>query len=116
MKKELQAVEKIENNNKGMKKLAALAAVAAASSAFASGGSDPFATMKGFFVKWLSGDLGKIMVLLGFVGTFIIYLMTHKGSVLVIGIIIVVIGGGLIGIVDKFWQAGQSSFTSGTSF
>jgi len=55
-------------------------------------------------------NLGKTLSLLGFIGTFIIYSMTHKGYVLMIGIITSLIAGGLVGISSTFFNAGQAAF------
>ncbi len=112
------SVEKVENKSKLGKGLFALAAIGAASSAFASGGTasgwagtdDSFGDLLGTFIDWLGGNLGKLLALLGFIGTFIIYLMTHKGSVLFIGIVISLIAGGLVGIVATFFSAGATAF------
>jgi len=104
-------ITKKENLAKG---LVALAAVTAASSVMAGSGfgdnSDSFGDLLGTFITWMQGNLGKLLALLGFIGTFIIYLMTHKGSVLFIGIVISLIAGGLVGIVGTFFNAGQTAF------
>ena len=108
-------IEKIERKEKRLSKgLIALVAVGALSTgAFASTfatTSDSFGDLLLTFKGWLEGNLGKLLALLGFVGTFIIYLMTHKGSVLFIGIVISLIAGGIIGIVDTFFTAGATAF------
>ena len=95
-----------------MSKVAAAAAVMAvgSSSAFAAG--DSFGDLFNTFSDWLTGNLGKLLALLGFAGTFIIYMMTHKGSVLFIGIVISLIAGGMVGISETFFNAGSSAFTT----
>ena len=61
------------------------------------------------FETWLGGNIGKTLALLGFAATFIIYLMTEKTSVLMIGIIISLIIGGMAGISTIFFSAGTAS-------
>ena len=36
-----------------------------------------FSQLLGVFNDWMTGSLGKLLALLGFIGTFLIYLMTH---------------------------------------
>ncbi len=96
--------------NKKNKKLALAAAVAlTGTSAFATAG-DSFGDLFTTFSSWLQGNLGKLLALLGFAGTFIVYMMTHKGSVLFIGIVISLIAGGLVGISETFFNAGTTAF------
>jgi len=52
------------------------------------------------FVNYLGGNSGKIISLIGFAGTFVVYMMTHKGSVLFIGIFLSMLLGGFIGILS----------------
>jgi len=113
----MQKEKDLETINQKEKKISkgvvALAAVAMAStSAFAADtdANKSFTDLYGVFVDWLKGDLGRLLALLGFAGTFIIYLMTHKGSVLIIGIVISLIAGGIVSISDTFFQLGQGSF------
>lgn len=110
-------IEQVENKQKGLKGLVAVAAVMVGSSAFAAAtdsgwaeDGDSFGELLGTFITWLQGNLGKLLALLGFIGTFIIYLMTHKGSVLFIGVVISIIAGGLVGIVGTFWNVGAATF------
>lgn len=114
------SIQNVEGKFKLGKGLVALALVGAATSAMASGSGsasgwagddDSFGDLLGTFIDWLGGNLGKLLALLGFIGTFIIYLMTHKGSVLFIGIVISLIAGGLVGIVATFFNAGSAAFT-----
>ena len=107
MKKE--TVAKEQKMNKVA--LAGAAMIAMSSSAFASSG-DSFGDLLGTFTDWLTGNLGKLLALLGFAGTFIVYMMTHKGSVLFIGIVISLIAGGMVGISETFFNAGAASFTT----
>ena len=112
MNNEIQNIERKEKKlSKGVLALAAVAATSSlsASTTFATT-SDSFGDLLTTFIAWLEGNLGKLLALLGFIGTFIIYLMTHKGSVLFVGIVISLIAGGIVGIVDTFFAAGQTAF------
>lgn len=103
--------------------LAGVATLGLTTAAFAAGGtpggaggksfgdtSDSFGDLLKQFTDWMRGNLGKLLALIGFIGTFVIYLMTHKGSVLFIGVIISLIAGGLVGIVATFFSAGEKAF------
>lgn len=111
------AKETIEKEKKELsftQKAAIVGAVLGTSMAFADAtttGDNAFGTLFGIFTTWLQGNLGKILALLGFFGTVVVYMMTHKASVLVIGIIISVLVGGAVGISDIFFNAGLNSFT-----
>jgi len=100
--------------NKQLTKISAVVAVALASvavtSAAATTGDEGFGALFDIFKSWLTGNLGKVLALVGFAGTFIVYMMTHKGSVLMVGIIISLIAGGMVGISDIFFDAGTASF------
>lgn len=105
----------VESKSKLGKGLLALAAVGSVSSLMATttgfaSDDDSFGELLGTFITWLQGNLGKLLALLGFIGTFIIYLMTHKGSVLFIGVVISLVAGGLVGIVGTFFNAGAEAF------
>lgn len=116
----LEQIKNLENKESKVKKgLVAVAAIVMGTSAFATAtttttgwasDSDSFGELLGTFIDWLQGNLGKLLALLGFIGTFIIYLMTHKGSVLFIGVVISIIAGGLVGIVGTFWNVGAATF------
>lgn len=111
---EIQTIERKEKTlSKGLVALAAVGALStcAFASTFATR-SDSFGDLLFTFKGWLEGNLGKLLALLGFIGTFIIYLMTHKGSVLFIGIVISLIAGGIVGIVDTFFTAGATAFNN----
>ena len=110
-------ISKIEKRNKFPKTLAAAAILAIGTQVFAADGYDSWATsddsfgdLLGTFIQWLTGNLGKTIALLGFIGTFVIYLFTHKGSVLFIGVLISLIAGGLVGIVATFFNFGANAF------
>ena len=117
-------MKKLEKENKKMNKLGVASLVVASSIMVASANNNPITSStsgdKGFenlfmiFDSWLSGNLGKLLALIGFAGTFIVYMMTHKGSVLMIGVIISLIAGGMVGISGIFFDAGNNSF--GSSF
>lgn len=118
----IKALKEVKAKQKLLKAgVAALGVGLLASNAFAGGGGggtpqafgdnkDSFGQLLNTIVKWMQGNLGKLLALFGFIGTFIIYLMTHKGSVLFIGIIISLIAGGIVGIVQTFFEAGNSAF------
>lgn len=110
-------IAKVEKKGKISKVLVATAVLTIGTSLFASDGyeswatnDDSFGDLLGTFIQWLTGNLGKTIALLGFIGTFVIYLFTHKGSVLFIGILISLIAGGLVGIVATFFNFGSSAF------
>lgn len=105
--------ETVSTEMKMNKGVIAAAAVTMASSAFASG--DSFGDLLVTFTDWLTGNLGKLLALLGFAGTFLVYMMTHKGSVLFIGIVISLIAGGMVGISETFFNAGSGAFSSHTA-
>jgi len=113
----LEMRDKVEKKS-GVSKILLGLAVIGATSAFASDfatDDDSFGDLLSTFINWLQGNLGKLLALLGFAGTFIIYLMTHKGSVLFIGIIISLIAGGIVGIVSTFFNAGAAAFETHTA-
>jgi type IV secretory pathway VirB2 component (pilin) len=111
---ELQAVASKKGISKGILVLGALAIASSsfAATTFGDPTADSFGQLLNKFVTWMQGNLGKLLALIGFIGTFIIYLMTHKGSVLFVGIIISLIAGGLVGIVSTFFNAGSTAFVA----
>lgn len=111
------SIQRESNKNKLMFVGAAVTLVA--SNAMAGGGTgtgtgtgvdDSFGDLFTVFDDWLSGNLGKLLALIGFAGTFLVYMMTHKGSVLFIGVIISLIAGGIVGISETFFDAGSDAF------
>ena len=111
MDNDKKTIEKLEKEIKGNKLLLGATLVAGiCSGAFASG--DSFGDLFNTFKDWLTGNLGKLLSLLGFAGTFIVYMMTHRSSILFTGIVISLIAGGLVGISDTFFNVGTASFTS----
>ena len=120
-------MKKLLNEKTKMNKLAVASLVVAGSVAMASAstytaadlddaqtGDEGFKNLFNIFESWLGGNLGKLLALIGFAGTFIVYMMTHKGSVLMIGIIISLIAGGMVGISEIFFDAGKGSFRPGS--
>ena len=109
----------VESKSKLGKGLLALIAAGSVSSlmatTLANNTDDSFGELLTTFTGWLQGNLGKLLALLGFIGTFIIYLMTHKGSVLFIGVVISVVAGGLVGIVGTFFNVGANTFELNTA-
>ena len=103
--------------NSKMKKLA-LIALLGATSLVATQAEDVASGKEGFdklytiFLTWMGGSLGKVLGLIGFAGTFIAYMMTHKGQVLFVGIIISLIAGAIPGIAELFFNAGSQTFTA----
>ena len=77
--------------------------------------TDSFGQLNSVLMDWLNGNLGKLLALIGFAGTVIVYMMTHKGSVLFIGIVITLIVGGMVGISQTFFNIGIDSFEDGTT-
>lgn len=63
----------------------------------------------------VKGNMGKFFALLGFVGSFIAYIVSHKGSVLFVGIVISLIAGGFVGIVGSFFNVGAAGFEPNSS-
>lgn len=109
-------IELIQNSRKKDKLIFAGAAVALiGTNAMAAANDQSFADLFGVFSDWLEGNLGKLLALIGFAGTVIVYMMTHKGSVLFIGIVITLIVGGMVGISQTFFNVGKDSFDDGTT-
>lgn len=110
--------ELIQNSRKKDKLIFAGAVVALiGTNAMASGTTgtnDSFGDLFNVFKSWLEGNLGKLLALIGFAGTVIVYMMTHKGSVLFIGIVITLIIGGMVGISQTFFNVGTTAFDDGS--
>ena len=107
-------IELIQNSRKKDKLIFAGAAVALIGTN-AMAADDSFGDLFDVFKEWLEGNLGKLLALIGFAGTVIVYMMTHKGSVLFIGVVITIIVGGMVGISQTFFNVGANSFTDGSS-
>jgi hypothetical protein len=96
-----------------LKKLALVGAIMAGTSAFAQQqqvNTEGFDALYNTVVAWMTGSLGRVIALFGFIGTFIVYAMTHRGSVLFIGILISLIAGGLVGLVSWAFDTGAQVF------
>lgn len=104
------SLKRESNKNKLMFVGAAVTLVASNAMASGTGVDDSFGDLFKVFDDWLSGNLGKLLALIGFAGTFLVYMMTHKGSVLFIGVIISLIAGGIVGISGTFFDAGSDAF------
>lgn len=106
------SLKRESNKNKLMFVGAAVTLIAsnAMATGTGTGVDDSFGDLLKVFDDWLSGNLGKLLALIGFAGTFLVYMMTHKGSVLFIGVIISLIAGGLVGISETFFDAGSDAF------
>lgn len=98
-------------------KLLALGAIAA-TSAFAgtSTGNQAFGTFATEIISWVTGNLGYVIALFSFFGSLLIYAFTHKGSVIIIGIIIAILVGGGAGITHMFFEQGTNTFSSYATF
>jgi hypothetical protein len=105
-------MNKIATKSKILKSAAIAVAVTGASSLALAASDEGFQKLYTVFGDWFTGNLGKVLALLGFAGTFIVYMMTHKGSVLFVGIIISLLAGGLVGIADMFFNVGSTTFNS----
>lgn len=55
-----------------------------------------------FFYEFLVPNIGKLIALIGFYITFIVYMMSHNGKVLFIGVILSIITGAIIGLGSIF--------------
>ena len=109
-------IELIQNSRKKDKLIFAGAAVALiGTNAMAAANDQSFADLFNVFEEWLEGNLGKLLALIGFAGTVIVYMMTHKGSVLFIGVVITIIVGGMVGISQTFFNVGATSFSDGSA-
>ncbi len=108
-------IELIKNSRKKDKLIFAGAAIALIGTNAMAANDGSFEDLFNVFKDWLSGNLGKLLALIGFAGTVIVYMMTHKGSVLFIGIVITLIVGGMVGISQTFFNIGTDSFGDGST-
>lgn len=118
MEHKLNKLAKVERKQNGLKKIALIGGLGLATGAFAGGTTDTqdsFYDLFQLMSAWMQGSLGKVIAIFGFIGTFILYAMTHRGSVLFIGVLISLIAGGLVGIVLTFFNIGQQSFKTYSS-
>lgn len=78
---------------------------------------DSFGDLNVVFEGWIQGNLGKLIALIGFVMVFIGYIfstMSHGNAAydyLMKGSFIALVAGGLVGIVNTFFNLGSSTFS-----
>ncbi len=78
--------------------------------------TDGFGIFAGQLIGWFTGNLGYVIAILALMGSLIIYAFTHKGSVVIIGIIIAFLVGGGVGIARFFFVSGSNSFGNNAVF
>lgn len=93
--------------------LAMLPTLAAAAT---TGGNAAFGVFASEIVSWLTGNLGYTIALFSFFGSLLIYAFTHKGGVVIIGIIIAILVGGGAGITRLFFSQGATVFSATGTF
>jgi len=82
----------------------------------ATGGSDSFGVFANELGSWLTGNLGYIIAIVSLIGSVILYAFTHKGAVIIIGIIIAFLAGGSVGIAKFFFSRGGAAFSDTAAF
>ena len=87
-----------------------------ASATATSGGNAAFGTFAAEITSWLTGNLGYVIAIFSFFGSLLIYAFTHKGGVIIIGVIIAILVGGGTGITKLFFQQGKSVFSDTGTF
>lgn len=75
-------------------------------------GSDVGTQFYGLFYKWLTGNLGKLLALLGVVGGALGFLFTHNAKVLFYGLFGGALVGGVIGLANMMFDTGSKAFGS----
>lgn len=90
--------------------------LALAASGPAAATSDSFGIFAQQLIAWFTGNLGYVIAILALMGSLIIYAFTHKGSVVVIGIIIAFLVGGGVGIARFFFVSGSDAFGNTSTF
>lgn len=80
------------------------------------GTTDSFGIFATQLIGWFTGNLGYVIAILALMGSLIIYAFTHKGSVVIIGIIIAFLVGGGVGIARFFFVSGSDSFGNVSTF
>lgn len=88
----------------------------AASATTVGGGNAAFGDFANEITSWLTGNLGYVIALFSFFGSLLIYAFTHKGGVIIIGIIIAILVGGGTGITRLFFVQGKTVFSDTTTF
>lgn len=104
--------------SKMIKLFAALMLFALPQMALASSGAstDSFGIFAGQLIGWFTGNLGYVIAIMSLMGALIIYAFTHKGSVVIVGIIIAFLVGGGVGIARFFFTSGSDSFGNTSVF
>lgn len=77
---------------------------------------DSFGVFATELSSWLTGNLGYIIAIVALIGSVILYAFTHKGAVIIIGIIIAFLAGGSVGIAKFFFSEGGASFSDTATF
>lgn len=95
---------------------AALIGLTAPLAAATTGGNAAFGVFAGEIISWLTGNLGYVIAIFSFFGSLLIYAFTHKGSVVIIGVIIAILVGGGTGITRLFFTQGTSVFSGTGTF
>jgi len=85
-------------------------------SASTSGGNAAFGAFANEIISWLTGNLGYVIAIFSFFGSLLIYAFTHKGGVIIIGVIIAILVGGGTGITRLFFTQGKTVFSSTGTF
>ncbi len=93
-----------------------LAMLPSIASAATSGGNAAFGVFASEIISWLTGNLGYVIAIFSFFGSILIYAFTHKGGVIIIGIIIAILVGGGAGITRLFFKQGSTVFSSTGTF
>lgn len=101
---------------KMLKLFSMLALFALPQFAMATTGSDSFGVFATELAGWLTGNLGYIIAIVALIGSVVLYAFTHKGAVIIIGIIIAFLAGGSVGIAKFFFSQGGSSFSDTAAF
>jgi len=76
--------------------------------------TDPWQNFLDILINWIIGNLGKFIALIIMFVASLIAAFTHSARPLAWGIILAIVIGGLVGITNLFFSAGQQGF--GTNF
>lgn len=96
--------------------LLAMIVLPSVASAATTGGNAAFGVFANEIISWLTGNLGYVIAIFAFFGSLLIYAFTHKGGVIIIGIIIAILVGGGTGITRLFFTQGSTVFSSTGTF
>lgn len=94
----------------------ATAMMATSAMAATTDGNGAFGLFADEIINWLTGNLGYVIALFSFFGALLVYAFTHKGSVVIIGIIIAILVGGGAGITKLFFSQGTTTFGDTATF